>query len=370
MSFMGYVKQGFEGLTDAQKKVLDALEELRVATPSQLLNSKRLAIGRVMLHRHLKVLVSKGLIVRNGSPPKVYYQYISSNADSKRIKVDLPDPGSQLDLNRLDENFAYTSGYPLLLGIAGFNEWFRRKQIPNLLTQRSKKKPLKDQVNSVYQRCLEDYCKLRKELESQRVKGHRLFDGTGRYHRIHDDHYVDQVFYLDFYSLPIFGKTKLGYYVQKSKVGDKKSIRFIDEISKMIYPTLEFFILKEKIDAILWVPHSLSRPVSLMDELRKNFLINIPSIKVMKAFPAEVIPQKSISNLDARIENALSSNHILTSREQLAKYKHILIVDDAIGSNSTIHSLGFKIKQSRPKIQISAMSIVGSFKGFDVIQDI
>ena len=72
---MGYKLDKKLGLTDAQKKVLLALAELEVATPKQLLDSSSIKIGRVMLHRHLKLLEGKKLISRIGTPPKVYYQY-------------------------------------------------------------------------------------------------------------------------------------------------------------------------------------------------------------------------------------------------------------------------------------------------------
>ena len=107
-----------------------------------------------------------------------------------------------------------------------------------------------------------------------------------------------------------------------------------------------------------------------MDELKKRLGGIVAPIKIMKAFPAEVIPQKSISVLQARIDNAMSSNHILTNRDILTNFKHILIIDDAIGSNATIHCIATKLKFSSPETSISALSVVGSYKGFDVIQDI
>ena len=365
---MGYIKLTEIGITDAQKKVLDALGELGVATPNQLLESGLITVGRVMLHRHLKVLASKELISRIGSPPKVYYKYNEPPEENNQKQIELPIPETIVDPSIIANYFAFTSGYKFLEGLEGFNEWFKVKQLPNLLKQKSKKKPLVQQVNAAYHGSLNEFCKLRKNLEGQ-IKN-SLFDGTPRYQSIHSNPIIDHVYYLDFYSLPIYGKTRLGWYVQKAKVGDKLSMRFIDTIAKVLQPTLDSFIDQRKVDAILWVPHSLNRPVSLMDELKKRLATSTPSIKIMKAFPAEVIPQKSISDLQARIDNALSSNHILASRSQLVKFKHILIVDDAIGSNATIHSIAFRLRQSVPNAIISAISIVGSFKGFDVIQDI
>ena len=236
--------------------------------------------------------------------------------------------------------------------------------------QKSRKKPFELQLQESYKRSIKDYCQLRQELESQRILDKLFFDGTPRYRSIHSNHILHKVYYLDFYSLPSYGKTKLGWYVQKAKVGDKLSIRFVDAIAERLKKPLDILIKQKAVDALLWVPHSLSRQVSLMDELKKNLASYLPQISVMKAFQAEVIPQKSISDLQARIKNALSSNHILTNKKQLSAFKHILIIDDAIGSNATIQSIATRLKQSVPEITISAISVVGSLEGFDVIQDI
>lgn len=90
----------------------------------------------------------------------------------------------------------------------------------------------------------------------------------------------------------------------------------------------------------------------------------------MKAFPSEVIPQKSLSDLSMRIDNALASNHIQTPRHHLQGLKSVLIIDDAIGSNATIHGIATKLKLGNENLEIRAVAPVGSYKGFDIIQDI
>ena len=365
---MGYHKEEASGLTDAQQKVLNAVAELGGATPHQLVASGLLAIGKVMIHRHLKTLTARGDLQRIGNPPKVYYQLPQKERARKKLDdlTDLPPEKREL----LESFFAFNTGSKLAVGVEGFEEWFRTKQLPNLLRQKSKKHPFTDQLRKALRQSLDSYCQLRQELESQRVLPLELFDGTSRYQGIHADHFIDKVYYLDFYSLPTYGKTKLGCYVQKAKVGDRYSIKFIDRILERLGPIIDFFKSQDQAEAILWVPHSLPRPIGLMDELRKKLGHSYPEIKVMKTFPQEIIPQKSLSDLQARIENATTSNHILTPKAQLMTIKNALIVDDAIGSNATIHCLAKKLKRTSPQMTIQAIGIVGSYKGFDVIQDI
>ncbi|MEO8414009.1 MAG: hypothetical protein ABI472_10130 [Ginsengibacter sp.] len=49
------------------------------------------------------------------------------------------------------------------------------------------------------------------------------------------------------------------------------------------------------------------------------------------------------------------------------KYNHVLLIDDAIGSGSILNQVAGKIKRKGIAKKITALAIVGNFKGFDVI---
>ena len=70
---MGYTRAGAGCLTDAQQRVLKVITELGSASPNQLWAFTDLGIGKVMIQRHLKSLVAKGLVAKLGSPPRVFY---------------------------------------------------------------------------------------------------------------------------------------------------------------------------------------------------------------------------------------------------------------------------------------------------------
>lgn len=355
-------------MTDAQSRVYDCLAKLGNATPNQIIESGYLEIGKVMLHRHLKRLHHLGLIERIGTPPHVYYRCIKVVARDALEQAIMDQHLSGEDL--FGQYFAYMKNFQLLEGPEAFKEWFIGKQLPNLRKNKSRKRALSEQVITALLDASSTYLTMRAELEDSKIPELALFDGTPRYKSIHSSPIVKTVYYVDFYSLPVYGRSRLGHYIQKAKVGDQYSRVYIDRIAQTISGPINMLVAKHKVDALLWVPHSLKRQVGLMDELRRQLGGTRAEIKVIKAFPAEVIPQKSISDLQMRITNALASNHIMTSHHQLKTIRSVLIIDDAIGSNATIHGIATKLKQGNDSLEIHAIAPVGSFKGFDIIQDI
>jgi len=57
-------------------------------------------------------------------------------------------------------------------------------------------------------------------------------------------------------------------------------------------------------------------------------------------------------------------------KEVTRMIRKILLIDDAIGSGSTMHETAAKLKQLRPDAEIIGLALVGSFKGFDVIREV
>ncbi len=51
-------------------------------------------------------------------------------------------------------------------------------------------------------------------------------------------------------------------------------------------------------------------------------------------------------------------------------FKRLLLIDDAVGSGSTLNQIAAKIKKSGVAEHITGLAIVGSFKEFDVITDV
>jgi predicted amidophosphoribosyltransferase len=73
-----------------------------------------------------------------------------------------------------------------------------------------------------------------------------------------------------------------------------------------------------------------------------------------------------LSKLDERIRNAENTFAVTDQR----KFRHLILIDDAVGSGSTLNQISEKIKNKGVADKITGLAIVGSFKGFDVITDV
>ncbi len=52
------------------------------------------------------------------------------------------------------------------------------------------------------------------------------------------------------------------------------------------------------------------------------------------------------------------------------KFNEILLIDDAVGSGATINETAVKLKFKRTAETVIGLAVTGSFKGFEVLQEI
>ncbi|HRD06474.1 MAG: hypothetical protein U0V54_09380 [Saprospiraceae bacterium] len=91
-----------------------------------------------------------------------------------------------------------------------------------------------------------------------------------------------------------------------------------------------------------------------------------PKINISKISGIIPVPQKSLSKIEERINNAENTFAV----SETVKYQHVLLIDDAVGSGSTLNQIAGKLKKKGIAQQITGCAIVGSFKGFDVVTDV
>ncbi len=139
---------------------------------------------------------------------------------------------------------------------------------------------------------------------------------------------------------------------------------------KMIVSEIKYrlanFIDANNIDAIVYVPPTIKRNVQIMDFFEKNLGVALPKIKVQKIRNNIVIPQKALSKLVERVENARKTFYVGENQS----YNKVLILDDAIGSGATINEIALKIRSAGLAKEIYGLAITGSYKGFEVISEI
>jgi predicted amidophosphoribosyltransferase len=173
------------------------------------------------------------------------------------------------------------------------------------------------------------------------------------------------MFYLDFYSIEIFGKTKLGQLLLFAKQSQDR--KMINEITDTVKPEIEKLIKDRRINAVGFIPPTVKRELQLMKQIQKRLDLNIKAIELVKIKTAVAVPQKTLSKLEDRIINAKTTIAINDSGE----YDNILLIDDAVGSGATLNEVAKKIRDKHMcKGKIIGLAIVGSFKGFEVISEV
>lgn len=95
----------------------------------------------------------------------------------------------------------------------------------------------------------------------------------------------------------------------------------------------------------------------------------LPRVHIVKYYPNKIsIPQKSLKTRDERKRNAKMT--IFVNDDKVRQYKRILIIDDFVGSGSTLNETVIKLKQQGVKY-IIGFAIVGNLDlSYDVINEV
>jgi predicted amidophosphoribosyltransferase len=176
---------------------------------------------------------------------------------------------------------------------------------------------------------------------------------------------LDRLYYIDFYSIERFGKTRIGQLLLYAKQSQDK--RLIKSLSDEIHPKLLQLVKRYDVDGIVFIPPTVKREVQFMKELERNLSLPLPILKVSKIKTEISVPQKTLSKLGDRIENA---KHTIVVEDN-KNYKNILLIDDAVGSGATLNETAAQIKRKGLcEGKLIGLAITGSFKGFDVISEV
>ena len=201
------------------------------------------------------------------------------------------------------------------------------------------------------------------ELYAHYYDKHGNVNGLGKLNNTkgYEHIWLDDLFYLDFYAIERFGKTRLGTLLHYAKQGQN---RFLMKIMMLeIESRIVGFINKHKVDAIGFIPPTIRREVQLMKFMQTYLHIPLPVIELKKLSGIIPVPQKSLSKLEERIRNA--ENTFLVTEQR--SFNHIVLIDDAVGSGSTLNQVAGKIKKKGIARKITGLALVGSLKSFDVI---
>jgi DNA-binding Lrp family transcriptional regulator len=369
---------------ETQTKILDFVKEnFEVATKDIV---EFLAISPQATHKHLKKLVEVNRLKKMGNPPKVFYKISDNNYNLKSYNLlteDIKSKFKGLKILKLwnedyKENVAILSNIEkitehsfistymqkvfifispegdILEGLTAFLYWCEKRKLPVSKT-------------------LLTFIELQEKYEHFKTPDSNFIIATDKFKQVFgNDNQVDEVYYCDFYSIEIFGKTKLGSLLLHGK--QAQNLKIIQQVCNDVKDRILEFIKKNKIDAVAFIPPTTPRKPQFMDEFRKILNINLPIIKLEKVVNDIAIQQKTLKSSQDRTENA--QNTIFVDDKRV--FKNILLLDDAVGSGSTFNEIARKIRQKKlVQNKIYALAIVGSANGiidnqkkFEVINEV
>lgn len=320
-------------------KILKLLEKHSQMTVHEL--SLKLQVSRQYIHRLLNEIEEDGLLEIVGTPPKVYYM-LKSQIDSAYItEITLEDE------TFLGQHFLLVDPLGNMLeGLDAMRYWCEKQ-------------------NLHIQKTVSEYIETRKKYLAF-YTDNDLIDGTEKLSMTKgmDRIGVDKLYYLDFYAIERFGKTRLGTLMHYAKQGQNKTLmkQIVSEIRQRVYRLIDI----QQIDAVLFVPPTIDRKVQIMKVLQKLLNIDKPVIKVEKIKGQIVVPQKALSKIFERVTNARITFYVPDQES----YNRILIIDDAVGSGATINEIALKIRDKGIAKEIIGLAITGSYKGFEVISEL
>lgn len=317
-------------------QILKAVETYGPVRSSELV--KKLGVSAKTVHKHLALLLDEQLIKKMGTTPKVFYA-INLEQEDVNVVVNQDD-------YLLEQNYIYVSpSGEVSRGINGFKIWCQK----NKFDFEKEKKIFTRKIRSI-----------------EHLKKNGLISAKKTILSGKKELYLDDIFFSDFYNLNHFGKTKLGQLVYLGKSAQNKAL--IREVSLLIKPAITKIIEKYNIKLICYIPPTIDRKIQFLEVLKKGLRLDLPEIKATKISSTTKIPQKTLRKLEDRILNAQTT--IAINPNQLIN-GNILIIDDATGSGATLNETAKKIRKiSSKNIKIIGYSVVGSFKGFDVISEV
>lgn len=327
---------------NTSQKTIEYIEKHGQVTGSELVDY--LEITDRAVRKQLKTLLDRDIVIKIGKPPKVYYSMrpetnITQNKEDQIKSVD------KFIQHLIKGNFLYiTPRGTMLEGLEGFFVWCHERKLDPIKT------------SSIYSKTLNKYSRYSKQ---------GLIDGMYKMQSTFDKVALDKVFYIDFYAIEIFGKTKLGQLLLFAKQSQNRKL--INELADIIKPSVQQVIREYDVDGVGFIPPTVKRELQLIRQIQKRLNLGTRTLVINKAKTPVAVPQKTLSKIEDRVINARETIVV----EGNESYSNILLIDDAVGSGSTLNETAKKIRQrGLCSGKIIGLAITGSFKGFEVISEV
>jgi hypothetical protein len=319
------------------EKIIEYIKKKGQATGSEL--ADYLDISDRGVRKQLAMFLENNVLKKIGKPPKVFYLIKEKQERSSMVEI-----SNQLKEKINKKYLVITPSGEKKEGIEGFEYWCNKNNLP-------------------IEKTVKEYIKTITKYEVYKKNG--VISGIDKIKNTFEDIFLDELFYLDFYSIERFGKTKLGQLLLYAKQSQNKLL--MKELIKEIKPKVDKIVKKYKIDGIGYIPPTVKRETQFMKVLKKGLHENLRNVLIVKVKTPVAVPQKTLNRLSDRIENA--KNTIIV--EEKSKFKNILLIDGAVGSGATMNEVAKKIRDKGIcGGKIVGLAITGSFKGFNVISEV
>lgn len=323
--------------TNTRERIVDIITKKGRVAAKDLVDL--LNISRQGLFLQIAKLMREGEIAKVGKSPRVYYYIPETKLGVQDYALD------KETANFVNQRYLYVT--PLgakLQGMSGFEEWCRKTKQEVVKTAK-------------------EYVLTQKRYDKWMKKG--MINGIDKLKRTFPKVYLDELCYLDFYSIERFGKTKLGQLLLYAKQSQSREV--IRELVMEVKMIIKMLVKNRRIDAVGFIPPTVKREVQLMRELEGGLELSIPTLVIHKIKSELMVPQKTLSSLADRVDNAAKTMVV----EDGGNYKNILLIDDAVGSGATLNETAKQIRERGIcGGKIIGLAVVGSFKGFDVISEV
>jgi predicted amidophosphoribosyltransferase/biotin operon repressor len=334
-----------------QKQILDLIEYSGGISAKKI--RARLGISEPTVFKHLNRLVEAGGIIKVGRPPKVFYQkadkktplgYLSSKEEFQAThRIIQQSSINSTTQTIIKNNFLHiTPQGQILEGWEGFQYWCAKQNLD----------PLKTALE--YIETLQKYDHYKKDgiIDAS----FKLQESFG------EEVYLDKLFYLDFYAIERFGKTKLAQLSFQAK--QSQDSRLMHQIVELTKSKIAQLITNENVQAVGFIPPTVGRKVQFQTALKEGLTLPLPHLNLIKLIIDTPVQQKTLKSKSDRVVNASSTIFVDDDRQ----FENILLIDDFVGSGSTLNETAKKLRQKNLVYKkLYGLALTGSFKGFEVI---
>lgn len=296
--------------------------------------SKILNISRTIVHLALKKLLEDKKVKKIGKWAHVKYKSLIFDENSS-VKISLwnfwnnentiNNYSPDFKTKKLLEEFFYkfSPEWKLMIWFEWIKKWCEDRKM-NLEEKINNFIKIKEHIEE-----LQNYC--------------WLISAKNSFWKHFENIYLDEIFYADQYNWMEFWRWKLAemtFYAKQSQNRD-----LIEQANNEIFLKLECIILNWNFDAIAITPWSIDRKNQLLWLLKEKLeKLNIPFLNIIKYYENNIpIPQKSLKTREQRIQNA--KNTIYVEDKNINKYKKVFLIDDFVGSGSTLNETAKKLKK-------------------------